>query len=62
VLRQILKDFPHLKRIFEKSDNAGCFKNWTSIQFRQQMAKEFGISFERLDFNDPCSGEQNLSI
>lgn len=39
VLAKIHDEFPDVARIYEKSDNASCFKNW-SCQYDHDVAAE----------------------
>lgn len=44
VLGKIHSDFPDIVRIFEKSDNATCFKNADFIRGRPAIAARHGIT------------------
>ena len=57
LLQKVKNDFPHIKRIFSKSDNAGCYHNALGPEALHQLCAQYGITLVRYDFNEPCRGK-----
>ena len=53
VLKQIRKDFPRMKGLYTRSDNAGCYSGAAVILGRQQLCTDLRFELKRTDFNEP---------
>jgi hypothetical protein len=58
VLIQLMKDFPTINTIYDRSDNAGCYANINVNLGKAAIAKELGIFLKRSDFSEPQRGKQ----
>ena len=56
VLRQIKQEHPLLDTIYEKMDNASCFKNMTLLTARPLIAAKHGLKIGAVLFNEPGDG------
>nr|XP_047137534.1 uncharacterized protein LOC100207340 [Hydra vulgaris] len=50
-------DQPHIKKMFTKSDNAGCYQGNLSAEAIYNVCKERDIKLLRYDYNEPCCGK-----
>ena len=57
VLQQIQQDFPHIKTINDRSDNAACYSSAAVILGKAKLAKELGFLLENTEFNEPQKGK-----
>ncbi|XP_065670094.1 uncharacterized protein LOC136088903 isoform X2 [Hydra vulgaris] len=57
VLDQFRIDQPHIKKMFTKSDNAGCYQGNLSAEAIYNVCKERDIKLLRYDYNEPCCGK-----
>lgn len=57
VLREIKKDFPFIKKIYDKSDNAACFRNWKMLRERKKIMEEVGIQILETINNEAQRGK-----
>lgn len=56
VLSQIRRDHPELHTLFEKMDNASCFKNGQLMTSRPAIAAKHGFKIASVLFNEPADG------
>lgn len=56
-LNQFKLDFPDTKKLYVKTDNAGCYSGNICPESRYLMAKNFGIKVLRHDYNEPQRGK-----
>ena len=54
VLEQFCKDEPNVKKLFAKSDNAGCYHGNYSAESMYHLCQKRNIQLLRYDFNEPC--------
>ena len=57
VLKQIRQDFPHMRNLYIRSDNAGCYSGAAVICGRRQVCTNLGFDLKRVDFNEPQRGK-----
>ena len=57
VLREIHLSDPMIKTAFFRSDNAGCYHGGEALLSLPSMAKNTGITVQRVDFSDPQGGK-----
>lgn len=57
VLRTIKEERPMIKRVYFKSDNAGCYHNGALLVSMRHIGVRVGISVERYDFSETQSGK-----
>ncbi|XP_047126302.2 uncharacterized protein LOC100212395 [Hydra vulgaris] len=57
VLDQFRIDQPHIKKMFTKSDNAGCYQGNLSAEAIYNVCKERDIKLLIYDYNEPCCGK-----
>ena len=57
VLKQFCKDEPNVKKLFAKSDNAGCYHGNYSAESMYHLCQKRNIQLLRYDFNEPCCGK-----
>ena len=57
VLQEFHNDYPIIKNIFCKSDNASCYHGNYVLEALYKLAKHFDISLMRYDYNEPCRGK-----
>ena len=55
--KQIKADFPNIKNVFSKSDNAGCYSENGYLEGACHILKENGFSLTEHDFNEPQKGK-----
>lgn len=60
VLSQIRRDHPELHTLFEKTDNASCFKNGQFMTSRPAIAAKHGFKIASVLFNEPGDGSSRL--
>ena len=53
VIKQMKSDFPELKCLFRKSDNAGCYSANSLAELTRKICKENEIQLLRYDYNEP---------
>lgn len=56
-LEQFKLDFPHIKKLHVKTDNAGCYSGNVCGENRYLMAKQLGVKILRHDYNEPQKGK-----
>ena len=49
-----MKSQPQIKKIYMKSDNAGCYHNPWSLEALFNIFKKHGLTLQRYDFNEPA--------
>lgn len=59
VAEQFHKDYPHIKSLYVKSDNAGCYHTAPTVEVVRNIFKKFHIKIERYDFNEPKKGKDS---
>ena len=57
VLRTIKEERPQIKKVFLKSDNAGCYHNGAYLVSLRDIGVRVGIDIERYDFSETQSGK-----
>ena len=57
VLNQFKKDEPNIKKLYTKSDNAGCYHTSYSPEALYFMCKQKGMELLRYDYNESCKGK-----
>ena len=57
VIKQMKSDFPELKCLFRKSDNAGCYSANSVAELTHKICKENEIQLLRYDYNEPQRGK-----
>ena len=57
VLHTIKEERPQIKKVFLKSDNAGCYHNGAYLVSLRDIAARVGIDIERYDFSETQSGK-----
>ena len=57
VLRTIKEERPQIKKVFLKSDNAGCYHNRAYLVSLRDIGVRVGIDIERYDFSETQSGK-----
>ena len=48
---------PHIKNVFIRSDNAGCYHSANTLVSAKHASERTGISIRRIDFCDPQGGK-----
>ena len=59
VLDEMTKDFPKVKEIYAKSDNAGCYHANYAAECIRELCSDKGITLKRYDYNEPCCGKDD---
>ena len=59
MIKQIANDFPNLKELFCKSDNAGSYHDNFYAQSLYEICKSNEIYLSRLDYNEPQKGKNH---
>ena len=54
---RVKKDFPHIKVITDRSDNAGCYSSATIILTKVRVTKDVGLVLKYTEFNEPQKGK-----
>jgi hypothetical protein len=57
ILCHIKKTDPHIKNVFIRSDNAGCYHLANTLVSAKHVSERTGISIRRIDFYDPQGGK-----
>ena len=57
LLEQIKKDFPFVKHLIDKSDNAGCYHNESLFSWKAYWPLKMGLMFKETMFNERQSGK-----
>ena len=57
VVGKLKKTMPHLKTIFYRQDNAGCYRSGPTIVGVSLVSKLHGVTIKRMDFSDPQGGK-----
>ena len=57
VLRQLKITIPHLKFVYYRQDNAGCYHCGATIVGASIIGEQYGVTIKRLDFSDPQGGK-----
>ena len=57
VLAQMKTDYPNVKGIYRKSDNAGCYAGNSCAEVECLLCKEHNINLHRHDYNEPQKGK-----
>ncbi|KAK3705287.1 hypothetical protein QZH41_008174 [Actinostola sp. cb2023] len=57
ILEVIKSQKPHVKQVFLRSDEAGCYHNSSLIAAIQDVAKRVGINILRYDYSEPQYGK-----
>ena len=57
VLRTIKEERPQIKKVFLKSDNAGCYHNGAYLVSLRDVGVRVGIDIERYDFSETQPGK-----
>ena len=57
VLKEFVKSQPQIKKIYMKSDNAGCYHNSQSPEALFNIFKKYGLTLQIYDFNEPAQGK-----
>jgi hypothetical protein len=53
VILQFTKDFPNVKELYAKSDNAGCYHCKVCPESLFKICKQHKVLLKRLDYNEP---------
>ena len=57
LLKTLKEEYPILKQVFLRSDNAGCYKNGALLLSLPEISARSGIKILRYDFSDPQAGK-----
>ena len=57
VVKEFSKDFPDVKELYCKSDNAGCYHGNPYPESIYKICKQNSITLKRLDYNEPQKGK-----
>ncbi|KAK3737735.1 hypothetical protein QZH41_006350 [Actinostola sp. cb2023] len=57
VLRTLKQEYPEIKKVHFRQDNAGCYHASTTILACSDIAQSTGVEIARLDFSDPQGGK-----
>lgn len=57
VLEKFNADFPHIKSLLIKSDNAGCYHAAPTVEVLINICKKLNMSIDRYDFSEPQHGK-----
>jgi len=57
LLQQIKKDFPHIKSLIDKSDNAGCYHNESLFNWKALWPPTINLYFKETMFNERQAGK-----
>ena len=57
VIKQMKSDFPELKYLFRKSDNAGCYSANSVAELTHRICKRNEIQLLIYDYNEPQRGK-----
>ena len=57
ILCHIKETYPHIKNVFIRSDNAGCYHSANTLVSAKYVSERTGISIRRIDFCDPQGGK-----
>ena len=57
VAEEFASNYPHIRYLYLKSDNAGCYHNASVVECMQSMFEKHNITVLRYDFNEPQKGK-----
>ncbi|KAL9961974.1 hypothetical protein ACROYT_G031023 [Oculina patagonica] len=57
VINTLKVDYPEIKRVFLRQDNAGCYHSASTVLACPAIEKTTGVKVDRLDFSDPQGGK-----
>ena len=57
VVKEFSKDFPDVKELYCKSNNAGCYHGNPCPESIYKICKQNSITLKRLDYNEPQKGK-----
>lgn len=57
VLKKFHSDFPHIKSVLGKSDNAGCYHSAATVEVLTKILRKLQINLEQYDFSEPQLGK-----
>jgi hypothetical protein len=57
VLRAVKKDFPNVTKIYDRSDNAGCYSGSALYYVKSNIASKLGLTLLRTDFSEAQKGK-----
>jgi hypothetical protein len=57
LLENVKRDFPVIKRVYLRSDEAGCYHTSQLIAAVKDIGDRVGITVERYDFSKPQQGK-----
>lgn len=57
VAEHFLHDFPQIRNIYIKSDNAGCYHNASMVEGVKNILAKYKLNLARYDFNKPQKGK-----
>lgn len=57
VIKTLKNDYPEIKRVFLRQDNAGCYHSASTVLACPSIEETTGVKVERLDFSDPQGGK-----
>ena len=57
VLDEVQKDFPKIKQMYAKSDNAICYHSNGAAEGLYKLCKDKGVKLLRYDYNEPNKGK-----
>ena len=57
LLENVKRDFPAIKRVYFRSDEAGCYHTSQLIAAVKDISDRVGITVERYDFSEPQQGK-----
>ena len=60
VLDKMKVDFPSLKNVYAKSDNASSYHGNYYLRALYKLCEKKGLSLKRYDYNEPCRGKINV--
>ena len=53
VIKSLKNDYPEIKRVFWRQDNAGCYHSASTVLACPTIESTTGVKVERIDFSDP---------
>ena len=60
VLEQIKKDYPSIKGLYRKSDDADCYAGNSCAESEFEICKKYNITLYRRDYNEPLTGKDQV--
>ena len=61
-LKAFMKDFPHIKSLYCRNDNATCYSGSPVLMAKKEVCDKVGMKLLSLDFNDAQKEKDQCDI